>query len=684
MLAILASTAACSRSEEGRSEALVTEVGGLTLAVGLRPDPPSQKGNGLELRLTDARGNPVEGAQVSVEYVMPAMGAMAEMKGRAEVRERGEGRYRAAFDLPMGGSWTLSLEVQAAEAAASAEYRLTVGNPGLAPSGTMAVGRAATTAQLPRQELPAPVLASLQAALGVYEELRDELAADRMGAVPALAARLGDGLRNALDGRADLAGSVPQVIKEAVRAAESMAEAEELPTARAAFGEVSRALLLLAGCDPRLAQGWHIFACPMTSTFDKWIQPSPDLENPYMGLAMSTCGVSTDGSVLAMSSMEEARAHAEHAHGDEIAYYTCSMHPSVKKADEGTCPICSMNLVPVTRQEIETGVIFVDAQRRQTIGVRTASVERQRITVEIRAVGKVVYDETRLTDVTVKYRGWIGELHADSTGQRVKKGAPLFTLYSPELFAAQQEYLTVLESQRAARGTVAPDRADYLVDAARQRLRLWDIQDWQIEEVARRGQPLEYLPIVSPVSGYVIEKYVALGSTVDPGMKLYSIAALDRVWVEAEVYESELPLVAVGQEAEVSFPYLPGEVFRGKVLFIYPFLDPTTRTGRVRIELANPRLTLKPDMYADVQLEHDLGMRLAVPEEAVLYAGPRRFVFLDLGEGRLRPQQVQVGARAGTMVEVLGGLREGDVIVTSGNFLVAAESRLRVALEQWR
>jgi Cu(I)/Ag(I) efflux system membrane fusion protein len=181
-----------------------------------------------------------------------------------------------------------------------------------------------------------------------------------------------------------------------------------------------------------------------------------------------------------------------------------------------------------------------------------------------------------------------------------------------------------------------------------------------------------------------VEKNVVDGAAVEPGMKLFRIAALDRVWVEADVYESELPLVKVGQEARVMLPYEPHRYFQGRVAFLYPYLDPATRTARVRVELANPGLQLKPDMYANVELERDLGYRLAVPEQAVLYAGERRFVFLDLGQGRLRPQEIEVGARAGDLFEVAKGLKQGDVIVTSGNFLVAAESRLKLAMEQWK
>jgi len=368
---------------------------------------------------------------------------------------------------------------------------------------------------------------------------------------------------------------------------------------------------------------------------------------------------------------------------DDVAYYTCSMHPAVESHDPGTCPICSMDLVPVTREELETGVIRVDAQRRQLIGVRTAPVERRPLSVTIRAVGKVAYDETRLTDVSVKYRGWIGTLHADAPGQLVRKGRPLFTLYSPELYAAQEELLAALASQQTARGTSTPDRVDALVEAARQRLRLWDVDEAEIDRIAERGGAERYLPIPAPVTGHVVEKNVVAGGAVEPGARLYRIAALDRVWVEADVYESDLPLVSVGQEAEVALSYLPGERFTGKVAFVYPYLDGSSRTGRVRVELRNPGLELKPEMYADVTLRAERGEALAVPEEAVLYAGPRRVVFLDLGEGRLRPQEIQVGVKSGDAYEVLSGLEEGDLVVTSGNFLVAAESRLKSAAGQW-
>jgi Cu(I)/Ag(I) efflux system membrane fusion protein len=302
----------------------------------------------------------------------------------------------------------------------------------------------------------------------------------------------------------------------------------------------------------------------------------------------------------------------------------------------------------------------------------------------VRAVGRVTFDETRLADISVKYRGWIEKLYVDSPGQSVREGQVLFTLYSPELYSSQQEYLTALASARAARSTSAPDRADYLVDAARQRLRLWDLQPGQIDELGRSGKIVEAIPILSTAAGVVVEKNIVTGAAVEPGMRLYRVAGIDTVWVEAEVYESELPLLQVGDEAQVSFPYFPGQPSAGTIAFIYPYLDPAARTGKVRVKLANPGLALKPDMFAKVTLTKDLGSRLAVPREAVLYTGDRRFVFVDLGDDRLGPRQVTLGQEAGEWIVVLSGLKAGERIITSGNFLVAAEARLKLSMEEWR
>jgi Cu(I)/Ag(I) efflux system membrane fusion protein len=549
---------------------------------------------------------------------------------------------------------------------------------------------------LPEQHYPPAVVEPLTTALATYAEVSDLLSEDRIDGLPARAARLRRALELAADGAGADLGAAASLMDEAARTAGSLERAGDLETARGAFAELNRALLPVVGADPDLAAGWTVYECPMTEGFGRWMQAgdgSEDLENPFMGQEMLVCGGALPwedaAPAVAPVSAEEAADHARFAHGDtavdegDIAYYTCSMHPSVRSQDPGKCPICSMTLIPVTRAEVESGVVIVDAARRQKIGVRIGRVERRSVPVTIRAVGDVVVDETRLADVSVKYRGWIGRLEVDETGQAVRRGQTLFTLYSPELYAAQEEYLAALGSQRTARGTGAPDRADYLVNASRKRLRLWDLTEAQIDRLAESGEPIEYIPIVSPASGYVVEKNVVAGASVEPGMQLYRIAGLDRVWVEAEVYESELPLVEEGQSATVTFPHLPAETFRGKVTFVMPFLDGSTRTGRVRIELANPGLMLKPDMYANVLLERTAEPALVVPDDAVLYAGEREFVFVDLGEGRLQPRRVVTGRDLGDAVEIVSGLEEGEEIVTSGNFLIAAESRLKLAMEHW-
>ena len=326
------------------------------------------------------------------------------------------------------------------------------------------------------------------------------------------------------------------------------------------------------------------------------------------------------------------------------------------------------------------GTVSLDAAGRQAIGVRTAPVERRRLTVPIRAAGRVAYDETRRAEISLKFSGWVREIHVDYTGQLVRAGEPLLSVYSPELLTAQQEYL---EARRGAgpggQGARDPD----LAASARQRLLLWDVAPEQIEEITRTGKPMESVPILAPAGGVVVEKNVVRGSAFNAGQTLYKIAPVDPVWVIAGVYQFELPLVRVGMRASVIPPF-QGEAIRGGVVsYINPYLDPETRTGEVRLQVPNPRGDLKPGMFVDVSLERELGERLAVPESAVLFAGDRRVVFVDLGDGRLMPRDVSLGPKAGDYYEVLGGLQAGDVVVTSGNFLIAAESRLQSAARKF-
>jgi Cu(I)/Ag(I) efflux system membrane fusion protein len=393
---------------------------------------------------------------------------------------------------------------------------------------------------------------------------------------------------------------------------------------------------------------------------------------------MSTCGGSTTWGVGPAD--DAGISHAGHGHdGKDVSYYTCPMHPSVREKQDGKCPICSMDLSPVTFDEEESGVIYVDQTRRGQLGVRTGKVERAPITRSIRALARIAYDESQLEDVTLKLGGFIAKLHVTQTGQPVKRGQLLFTLYSPELFAAQQEYLLA----RASHGDAGSGRGDYLVRAAEKKLELWGLSRAQIDELAKRGKPLEDVPFYAPASGYVIEKNVVEGAAVTVGQRLFRIAALDHVWAVADVYEGDLAAIQKDMRAVVTMSYLPDKSYEGKVSFVYPYLDAGSRTGKVRIELPNKGLELKPDMYANVAFQIELGPRLQIPIDAVVYTGPRRLVFLDIGEGRLRPQEVTLGARSDDKVEVVRGLQEGQTIVTSGNFLVAAESRIRSNAKFW-
>lgn len=528
-------------------------------------------------------------------------------------------------------------------------------------------------------ELSPAALDALRSAFEATERVRVELAADRLEGVSPPAREAAQALRAARS--AALSADATKQVANAVTEAERVGSSKRLVDARRAFGELNRALLALAAADRRLLADWHVFRCPMAEGFKKWFQRPRELANPYMGATMSTCGsaVTLEPAAAADTSL----SHEGHGHGGEdVAFYTCSMHPSVRQPEPGNCPICGMELSPVTYTEEESGVILVDESRRQQAGVRTQPVVRAPMTRAMRAIGRIVYDERTLEDVTLKLGGFVSKLHVSATGQAVKKGQILFTLYSPELFAAQQEYLLARESAASSAADVG-SRGDYLVRAAEKKLELWGLSRAQISALAARGTPLEDVPFHAPTSGYVIEKNVVEGASIMVGQRLFRIAALDRVWVEADIYEADLALIRKGQSARVTLSYLPGKAYDGKVAYVYPYLDPTSRTGKVRIELANSNLELKPNMYASVELLNDLGPRLQIPIGAVVYTGPRRLVFVDIGEGRLRPQEVLLGVRSDDMVEVVRGLSEGQAIVSSGNFLIAAESRIRSSAKFW-
>jgi len=323
------------------------------------------------------------------------------------------------------------------------------------------------------------------------------------------------------------------------------------------------------------------------------------------------------------------------------------------------------------------GEVRIDPTRRQALGIRVAPVEMRELATRVRAAGRVAWDETRVRDVTFKFGGFVRTLTADFVGRTVRKGEPLLTFYSPELLAAQQEFI---ESNAAA--SRDPGARD-LAAAAKRRLELWDIPAAQIEGIAREGRPRDVLPVLAPVTGVVTEKRVVNGSPFNPGDVLFRIAPLDPIWVMASVFQSDLPLVKPGAPVTIVMPNLEGGTRTGRVAFVDPMLAPETRSSAVRVEVSNPRGDLRPGMFVDVNLEVKLGRRLAVPESAVLPTGERRVVFVDLGDGRLAPREVQLGARAGDWYEVRSGLVAGDRVVTSGNFLISSEAKLKTATEKW-
>jgi Cu(I)/Ag(I) efflux system membrane fusion protein len=329
------------------------------------------------------------------------------------------------------------------------------------------------------------------------------------------------------------------------------------------------------------------------------------------------------------------------------------------------------------------GLVFVSPQRQQQIGVRYATVERRHLLMQLRAVARVTYNEKALATIAPKIGGWIEKLYVNFTGERVKKGQRLLDIYSPELLATQEEYLVALRAKRELGKSPYPSVAgggEALLQATRRRLELWDISRAQIERLEKSGRPTKTLSLYSPFTGYVVEKEALEGMEVRPGMALYRIANLSTVWVEADYYEYEVPYVQVGQRAKARLAYLPGEVLAGKVTYIYPYLNEETRTVRVRMEFPNPKLRLKPGMYANVNLDVDLGDRLAVPSEALLDTGTRKIAFVDRGRGYLEPREVQAGAKAGDYYVVERGLQLGERVVTSANFLIASESKLKEAM----
>lgn len=405
--------------------------------------------------------------------------------------------------------------------------------------------------------------------------------------------------------------------------------------------------------------------------------------------------------------------------------FTCGMHPQVIQEEPGNCPICrmkltpmrrdpaadagtkpkgdrkikywrapmdptyisdkpgkspmGMDLVPVYEDEInDANAIAIDPVTIQNMAIRTMVLTNGPLRHTVRTVAAIEPDETSLADVTTKFMGWIEKLYVDATGTQVHKGDPLFEVYSPDLYSAQTEYLLATGGEATTHQN-SPD-----IRSARLKLEYFDISDEQIDELEQTRRPKKTLRILAPIDGFVLEKSVVEGQMVSPGMKLYRIADLSLVWVQAQIYEQDLPYIKLGQEALVQLSYLPDRQFRGRVTYIYPDLDPKTRTVQVRMEFHNPGFFLKPGMFASVELTSELAPSvLLVPDMAVLRSGDKNTVFVTRPGGKFAPRKVRLGIRAeNDMIQVLDGLRPGERIVTSGQFLLDSESQLREAVQK--
>ncbi len=358
------------------------------------------------------------------------------------------------------------------------------------------------------------------------------------------------------------------------------------------------------------------------------------------------------------------------------ALWTCSMHPQVLQDKPGICPICAMKLVPLRKNGAAAppGRLAIDPSLTQNIGVRYATVEQGPLRLAVRSVGYVREAEPLQRDVSLKIAGWIRKLHADTEGASIREGDPLFELYSPELLVAQNELLAA----RRAPGEAA------LVDASRQRLRLWDVPAEDIDALLAAGKASGTATFRSPADGFVLEKNVVQGSAVEASQKLFRIVDLSTVWIDVQVYDAQVMQVGLGRKATARVGALPGREFAGDVVFVSPRIDPTTRTGTVRLAFPNPGVALRPGMYATVELSVPVSdAAILVPREAVIDSGVRQVAFVAGAPGHFEARNVKMGLETGTgSVQILSGLAPGEKVVVSGQFLLDAESRLREAIRK--
>ena len=374
----------------------------------------------------------------------------------------------------------------------------------------------------------------------------------------------------------------------------------------------------------------------------------------------------------------------DHGHpataSSDTQLYTCGMHPQVVQDHPGSCPICGMELTPMARggepaTSEHAHLVHIDPGVVQQIGVETSPVERTTVFRHLRTLGEVEVGEDEVSVVNLRFSGWVERIYVDRTGDAVKAGQALFAIYSPELVAAQEEYLLALRSQ----GAEAP-----LTRSARRKLELWNLSESDLRRLEEAKEASRTMPIRAPQSGFVLHKDLVEGARVTAGQDLYRIGNLQRIWVTAEVYEHDAPWVDVGQPAQLELTHVSDRTLEGAVSYIYPTLDPKSRTLKVRLEFDNPGVRLKPGMFATVYIQYRRkDDAIAVPTAAILHSGRRQLVFVALGRGHFEPREITTGLQGDhRMTEVTSGLEEGEVVVTSGQFLVDSESQLQEALQK--
>jgi RND family efflux transporter MFP subunit len=374
----------------------------------------------------------------------------------------------------------------------------------------------------------------------------------------------------------------------------------------------------------------------------------------------------------------------------KILYWTDAMNPGNRYDKPGKAPD-GMDLVPVYEEESPgaagpgvTGYapVKITQERLQMMGVTTEKARVMSLNKSIRTVGMITVDETRISHIHTKFEGYIEQIFVNYVGQQVSKGQPIFSVYAPELVATQKEYILALQArdQWEKSGTSVRLPGIDLVEAARQRLALWDISPDQIARIEKEREPVRDLVVYSPVNGIVSAKTAVQGAKVMPSDTLYEITDLSSVWVLADLYEINVPFVKIGDPATISLSYNPGRIFKGRVGFINPNVDEKSRTVKVRIVLQNPSGSLKPDMYADVVFGGQLGQGVAVPDNAVMGTGEREMVFIAKGDGLFEPREVKTGVKVRGFYEIKKGVKAGEDVVTGANFLLDSESKLKAAI----